>query len=106
MPDFVGSPERFTSTSAGIVEPLRRRLGPERVAELAQLADRLRLAALQVADEVPAEAVAVARVLRLEILRAVLADDLDTRGRERVERVDARRTSSRRRPSPTARPPT
>ena len=36
----------------------------------------------------PAEAVAVTRVLRLEILRAVLADDLDSRLRERLELVD------------------
>ena len=56
---------------------LRGGLGRERVAELAELAHDRRLAALQVADEVPAEGVAVARVLRLEILRAVLADDLD-----------------------------
>ena len=54
---------------------------------MAELADRvhdLRLAALQVPDEVPAERVAVARVLRLEILRAVLADDLDARVGERA----------------------
>ena len=37
----------------------------------------LRLVRLQVADEVPAERVAVLGVLALEILRAVLADDLD-----------------------------
>ena len=37
----------------------------------------LGLAALQVADEVPAEGVAVGGVLRLEVLRAVLADHLD-----------------------------
>jgi hypothetical protein len=37
-----------------------------------------------VADEVPAESVAVARVLRGEVLRAVLADDLDARVRERL----------------------
>ena len=48
------------------------------MAQLAELVDDLRLAALQVADEVPAERVAVARVLRLEILRTVLADDLDS----------------------------
>jgi hypothetical protein len=30
-----------------------------------------------VTDEVPAEGVAVALVLRLQVLRAVLADDLD-----------------------------
>src|SRR5437016_13627303 len=46
-----------------------------------ELADRvhgLRLAALEMPDEVPAEGVAVDRVLRLEILRAVLANDLDS----------------------------
>src|SRR4051812_30357095 len=46
------------------------------MAELAELVDRLRLAALEVTDEVPAESLAVAGVLGLEILRAVLADDL------------------------------
>ena len=40
------------------------------------------------ADEVPAEAAAVARVLRLEVLRAVLSDDLDTRRCEPFEFVD------------------
>src|SRR5581483_7861746 len=65
-----------------------RRLGVERVAELADRVDDLRLATLQMADEVPAEGVAVARVLRLEILRAVLTDDLDSRFRERAELVD------------------
>ena len=83
-------------------QPLRRRFGPEGVAELTQLAHRLRLAALQVADEVPAEAVAVARVLRLEILRAVLAHDLHARGGERVELVHRdvlrRRDDGHRRP--------
>ena len=62
-PDFDSSPERFTSTSAGIV---RRRAADERVervAELAQLRDVAGLARLEVADEVPAERVAVARVL-------------------------------------------
>ena len=46
-----------------------------------ELADRvhgLHLAALEMPDEVPAEGVAVDRVLRLEILRAVLAHDLDS----------------------------
>jgi hypothetical protein len=41
-----------------------------------------------VADEVPAERVAVARVLRLQILRAVLADDLDAGVREHAELLD------------------
>jgi hypothetical protein len=36
------------------------------------------------AYEVPAEGVAVALVLRLEVLGAVLADDLDARFRERA----------------------
>ena len=45
--------------------------------ELADLVHDLRLSALEVADEVPAESVAVRRVLGLEVLRPVLADDLD-----------------------------
>ena len=45
--------------------------------ELADPVDDLRLAALEVADEVPAEGVAVARVLRLQVLGAVLADHVD-----------------------------
>ena len=58
------------------------------MAELAGRVDDLRLAALQVADEVPAERVAVARVLRLEVLRAVLADDLDAGVGEHLHVVD------------------
>ena len=46
--------------------------------ELADLVHDLRLAALEVADEVPAERVAVSCVLGLEVLRAVLAHDLDS----------------------------
>ena len=49
------------------------------MAELADPVHDLRLAALQVADEVPAEGLAPALVLRLEVLRAVLADHLDAR---------------------------
>src|ERR687887_915129 len=45
--------------------------------ELADPVDDFRLAALQVADEVPAKGVAVDGVLRLEILRTVLADYRD-----------------------------
>src|SRR5260221_132875 len=54
----------------------RGRLGVERVTELARRVDDPRLAALEMADEVPAERVAVAGVLRLEILGTVLPDDL------------------------------
>ena len=77
MPDLDSSPERLTSTSAGIV---RRRAADSLESEWQssqQLVDRLRLAALEVADEVPAEGVAVERVLALEVLGLVLADDLD-----------------------------
>ena len=45
--------------------------------ELADAVHDLRLVRLQVPDEVPAERVAVLGVLALEVLRAVLADDLD-----------------------------
>src|SRR5947199_375940 len=58
------------------------------MAELAQLVHGLRLAALQVADEAPAKAVAPAGVLVREILRAVLADDLDAGVGEQSELVD------------------
>jgi hypothetical protein len=47
------------------------------VAELAELAHERRLSALEVADEVPAEGVAVGAVLRLQVLGAVLADHRD-----------------------------
>ena len=57
------------------------------MAELADRSDRLRLPALEVADEVPAERIAVARVLRLEILRTVLADDLDAGVDEQLQLV-------------------
>src|SRR5215210_6326125 len=53
----------------GDLQPLRRRVGIQRVHELADAVDRLRLPALEVADEVPAERVKVPRVLRLEVLR-------------------------------------
>ena len=46
--------------------------------ELAEAVHDLHLVRLQVPDEVPAEGVAVARVLALEILRSVLAHHLDT----------------------------
>ena len=51
--------------------------------ELAQLVHDLGLVRLQVPDEVPAEGVAVERVLALEVLRAVLPHDLDAGLRER-----------------------
>jgi hypothetical protein len=47
------------------------------VNELADRAHGLRLPALEVADEVPAEFVAVPGMLGLEILGPVLADDVD-----------------------------
>jgi hypothetical protein len=59
------------------------------VAELAELADGRRLPALEVADEVPAKAVAVGGVLALQVLRPVLAHHLDARlgeGSEVLER--------------------
>src|SRR5207245_3312466 len=56
----------------GNLELPRRRLRGQRMAELADPVDDFRLAALQVADEVPAERVAVRGVLCLEILGAVL----------------------------------
>src|SRR4029453_6084417 len=45
--------------------------------ELAETVHALRPAALEVADEIPAERVAVRCVLQLEVLCAVLAHDLD-----------------------------
>src|SRR5206468_12707912 len=63
----------------------RRGLARKRVAELAQLVHGLGLAALQVADEVPAEGRSIAGVLGLEVLGAVLADDLDPSLGERAE---------------------
>ena len=52
------------------------------------LVHHLRLVRLQVADEVPPERVAVDRVLRQQVLSAVLADDLDARLRENRELPD------------------
>jgi hypothetical protein len=49
------------------------------MAELAELAHERRLAALEVADEVPAEDVAVGVVLRAQVLGAVLPHHLDAR---------------------------
>ena len=64
-------------------QPPRGRLGVERVDELADPVHHLRLAALEVADEVPAERVAVDGVLGLQVLRSVLPDHLDPRLGER-----------------------
>src|SRR6266542_897217 len=70
------------------LQPRGSRLARKRVAELAELVHGLRLPALEVADEVPAEDVAVAGMLGLEVLRAVLADDLDPGLGEGTELVD------------------
>ena len=51
--------------------------------QLAQRVHDLDLVRLQVPDEVPAEGVAVQRMLLLEVLRAVLPHHLDARIRER-----------------------
>ena len=77
-PDFVASPERLTSTSAGTVEPARGRLGVERVAR----ARRCALTTFALFDwrwpmKCQRNASPYSACLRLEILRAVLADDLD-----------------------------
>src|SRR5436190_9987957 len=61
----------------GHAQLARSRLGVERVDELADPVHDLRLVRLQVADEVPAENIAVFGVLRLEILCAILADDVN-----------------------------
>src|SRR3954451_3552610 len=65
-----------------------RGLRRKRVAQLAELADGLRLPALEMPDEVPAERIAPACMLRLDILRAVLADDLDARLRQCTDLFD------------------
>ena len=56
--------------------------------ELAGCIHDLRLAALQMTDEVPPERVAVAGVFRLEILRAVLPHHVDARVGEQLELVE------------------
>ena len=55
------------------------RVGVDRVDELAELVHDARLVRLEGADEVPAEPVAVELVLALQVLGAVLADDLEPR---------------------------
>jgi len=68
------------------------------VAELTEGAYERRLAALEVPDEVPAEGVAVAVVLRLEVLGAILTHDLDPCLHERrqiLERDVLRRDDDR-----------
>ena len=52
--------------------------------ELAERGDVARLPGLQVPDEVPAEALPETRVLRLEVLEAVLPDHGDAGLRERL----------------------
>jgi hypothetical protein len=58
------------------------------MAKLAERVDDRCLSALEVADEVPPESRAVPVVLGLEVLGAILADDLDSRVREQAELVD------------------
>ena len=58
------------------------------MAELAQGVDGGRLSALEMADEMPPELRAVTVVLRLELLCAVLAHDLDSGLGEERELVD------------------
>src|SRR5205085_2492347 len=69
-------------------ELARSRLGVERMAELAQGVDGGRLSALEMADEMPPELRAVTVVLRLELLCAVLAHDLDSGLGEERELID------------------
>ena len=88
------------------LEPPGRGVGVQRVDELADPVDDLDLVRLKVADEVPAEGVAVGGVLRFQILRSVLADDGDPRLDQRRHARRRRRTSSRRRSSPPAPPRT
>ena len=57
-------------------QPRRGRVGREGVDELAESVDDLDLVRLQVADEMPAEGIAIGRMLSLEILRTVLSHDL------------------------------
>src|SRR5262249_21964916 len=54
-------------------ELLQHRLGGDRVDQADQWQDPLQLAALEVADEVPGEALAPAPLLLLQVLEAVLA---------------------------------
>ena len=87
-PDFDASPERLTSSSAGTVS---RRAADSESSEWTSSQmpfTTFDLVRLQVADEVPAERVAVDGVLRGQVLRAVLAHYLDARLREDREVVD------------------
>ena len=89
-PPLPSSPATLTSTRISVsgvavaLELLEHRLGGDRVDQPHQRHDPLHLAALHVADEVPGEAVAAALVLGLEVLEAVLADQLDPGLGERV----------------------
>ena len=85
-------------------QPAGRRVRVERVHELADLVHDLRLVRLQVADEVPAKRIAVDRMLCQEILRAVLADDLDARLGEDPELCDGDVLRRRDDGHPVARP--
>ncbi len=58
-------------------EPAGGRVGVDRMHELADLVHDARLVRLQGADEVPAEGIAVQRVLALHVLRPVLTRDRD-----------------------------
>ena len=81
IPAFPSSPATFTwiSTSfRGVLLQLREgRLGRDRVDQPHARRDVLHLAALERADEVPLEQVAVLVLLRDQVLRAVLAHQRD-----------------------------
>ena len=76
-------------------------VGRDRVDQAHQRQDALDLAALQVADEVPGEAIAPALALRLQVLQPVLADQRRPRPRPgRPSRPRARTWSPRGSPPP------
>ena len=81
MPAFSSSPATFTWSSTSrrrvLLEPAQRRIGRDRVDQAHARRDVLHLAALERADEVPLEQVAVGVLLRGQLLSAVLADQGD-----------------------------
>ena len=79
------------------------RVAGDRVDQPHERQDPLQLAALQVADEVPGKARAEQLALRLQVLEAVLADQLDPRPRRGAPSPPRRRTWSRRGSRPRAR---
>ena len=88
LPRDVDLDEHLRLRRAVLPEPAQRRVGGDRVDELHVREDVLDLAALELADEVPAERAGVRLGLGDEVLRAVLAQQRHARLGEHLELLE------------------